>query len=79
MQVGAAYLCSKGSLKDNDRVGNRTDMFAAEVVRSTTQLLAAKDKKAAANFKFNLEWSKSALSHRIGKHVGLRLPIRSCL
>ena len=72
MQVGASYLCAKGTLGENEPVGNRTDMFAAECIRSTTQLLAARDKTAAATFKLTLDLAKSALSHRIGKQAGLR-------
>lgn len=69
VQVGASYLCAKGSLGENEPVGNRTDMFAAECVRSTIQLLAAKDKAAAATFRLTLDLAKSALSHRIGKQA----------
>ena len=77
MQVGASYLCAKGSLGANEPVGHRTDMFAAECVRSTTQLLAAKDKTAAATFKLPIDLAKSALSQRIGRQVVFRLPAHS--
>ena len=77
VQVGASYLCAKGSLGANEPVGNRTDMFAAECVRSTTQLLAAKDKTAAATFKLTIDLAKSALSQRIGRQVGVHWPAPS--
>ena len=69
VQVGASYLCSKGTLGENEPVGNRTDMFAAEVVRSTGQQLAAADKTAAAAFKLTLDLAKASLSQRMGEQA----------
>ena len=71
MQVGASYLCSKGTLGENELVGNRTDMFAAEIVRSTGQLLAAEDKTLAAAYKLTLELAKASLSQRVGEEARL--------
>ena len=69
-------MCSKGTLGENELVGNRTDMFAAEIVRSTGQQLAAEDKTVAAAFKLTLEMAKASLSRRMGEQASPLLTSR---
>ena len=69
MQVGASYLCNKGQLGDNEPVGNRTDMFAAETVREITRKLAAQDPVKAQAFKITMDLAKSKLCQEMGEEV----------
>ena len=71
LQAGASYLCAKGMLGDNEPVGNRTDMFAAETVRSTMQLLAEKDSTAAKAFKTTMLLTRAAVCQNIGKQASV--------
>ena len=69
MQVGASYLCNKGQLGDNEPVGNRTDMFAAETVREITRKLAAQDPVKAQAFKITMDLAKSKVCQEMGEEV----------